>query len=92
MLASIHSRKGPCRMTPSSTYQSYLLRLWRDTPRAPWRALLQSTADGEKYHFVEIDALFAFLTECLASDAILASAEQPEQDLSINSFAKSSCD
>jgi hypothetical protein len=45
-----------------------LLRLWRDNPTAPWRALLQSTADGEKYHFVEVPALFEFLSACLTND------------------------
>ncbi len=42
-------------------YRSYLLRLWRDNPRAPWRASLQSTATGGLEHFADIDSLFAFL-------------------------------
>jgi hypothetical protein len=62
-------------MTPNSTYQSYLLRLWRDNPTAPWRALLQSTANGEKYHFVEVATLFEFLSACLTNDA-----GQPDPD------------
>ncbi|MGH2351015.1 MAG: hypothetical protein ACRDI2_26140 [Chloroflexota bacterium] len=42
-------------------YQSYLLRLWRDHPRSPWRASLQSTATGEQHHFADLADLLAFL-------------------------------
>ena len=66
-------------MTPNSTYQSYLLRLWRNNPNQPWRALLQSTADGEKYHFVEVASLFEFLTACLTHDAEQLNQEDSEQ-------------
>jgi hypothetical protein len=60
MLAAVHQR-GPFSMPTKPIYQSYLLRLWRDSPTAPWRALLQSTDNGEQYHFGEVADLFAFL-------------------------------
>jgi hypothetical protein len=44
-----------------STYQSYLLRLWRDNPRAPWQASLQSTATEQVLHFPDMDHMWAFL-------------------------------
>lgn len=44
-----------------STYQSYLLRLWRDTPQSVWRASVQSTATEELRHFATVEDLWAFL-------------------------------
>ena len=45
----------------SAEYCSFLLRLWREDPRAPWRASLQSTATGERHIFADIASLLAFL-------------------------------
>lgn len=45
----------------ASLYQSYLLRLWRDTPQSTWRASLQSAATEELRHFATIEELWAFL-------------------------------
>lgn len=45
----------------ASTYQSYLLRLWRDTPQSVWRASLQSSATEEVRHFATVEELWAFL-------------------------------
>jgi len=53
----------------NDTYQSYLLRFWRDSPHSAWRAALQSTATNEKYVFAETDALFEFLDRQLCIDA-----------------------
>lgn len=44
-----------------STYQSYLLRLWRDTPQSAWRASVQSAATEELQHFATVADLWAFL-------------------------------
>ena len=42
---------------------SYLLRLWREHTRAPWRATVVAVArPGAHQHFATLDALFAFLT------------------------------
>ena len=51
-----------------STYRSYLLRLWRDNPRAPWQASLQSTATEQIYYFVDVDQMWAFLKAKLGTD------------------------
>lgn len=45
----------------ASTYQAYLLRLWRDNPQSPWRATLQSAATEELRHFATLTDLWAFL-------------------------------
>jgi hypothetical protein len=48
---------------PESTHASYLLRIWRDHTRSPWRAMVIDVARlGEHRHFATLDALFAFLT------------------------------
>ncbi len=55
-------------MIPSSTYQSYLVRFWRDNSQRTWHASLQSTTDTEKFVFAEINSLFEFLLEQLATN------------------------
>ena len=45
----------------SDTYRAYLIRLWRDTPQAPWRVSAQSTETGEVIRFADLKALYAFL-------------------------------
>jgi hypothetical protein len=52
----------------SSTYQSYMLRLWRDHPRTPWQASLQSTATEHIYHFADLEQMWAFLQTQLGVD------------------------
>ena len=42
-------------------YQSYLLRLWQETPQTPWRVSLQSTVNNERFGFSSLESLFAFL-------------------------------
>ena len=45
-----------------STHASYLLRIWREHTRSPWRAMVVDVArPGEHQHFATLDALFAFL-------------------------------
>ena len=51
-----------------STYQAYLIRLWRDRGQPSWRASAQSVKDGGIVRFASLDALFAFLTAKTASD------------------------
>jgi hypothetical protein len=47
---------------PELTRTSYLLRLWRDHTRSPWRAVVIDVArPGEHQHFATLEALFAFL-------------------------------
>ena len=45
------------------TYKSYLLRLSRAGPDAPWRATLTSVTDaaGEPRHFADVESLVAHL-------------------------------
>jgi hypothetical protein len=43
------------------TYMSYMLRLWRDNPRASWRASLQNTATEQMHHFADAEQMWAYL-------------------------------
>lgn len=40
---------------------AFLLRIWRENDRAPWRASLQSPQAGGQLGFASLDELFAFL-------------------------------
>jgi hypothetical protein len=52
----------------ASSYQSYLLRLWRSSPHGTWHGSLQNTANGEKHAFADLPALVSFLVRQLAED------------------------
>lgn len=42
-------------------YQSFLLRLWKETPDLPWRYQVHCVATGDEYRFSELDQVIAFL-------------------------------
>ena len=61
---------------PIATYQSYLVRLWQDSPHAQWRASAQCVQTSEVIHFADRDALFSFLwmqTECVRQGKLVVS-------------------
>jgi hypothetical protein len=45
----------------AGTYQAYMVRIWRDSQHAPWRASTQCVQTGEKRLFADLHTLFAFL-------------------------------
>jgi hypothetical protein len=45
-------------------YQSYLLRLWRESNDGDWRASLQNIATGKCVNFSSMAALCAHLEDC----------------------------
>ena len=48
----------------SPLYRSYLLRLWLEPNDPPaWRAMLESTFNGERRGFSSLEILFAFLEQ-----------------------------
>jgi hypothetical protein len=49
-------------MTKALTYLAYLLRLWRESETAPWRATLENPHTGEQHNFASIERLFHFLS------------------------------
>lgn len=44
-------------------YKAYLLRLWRESHEAAWRALLENPNSGERAVFATLGELVAFLEE-----------------------------
>ena len=52
---------------PIAIYQSYLVRLWQDSPHALWRASAQCVQTREILHFADLDTLFTFLWAQTAS-------------------------
>ena len=61
MGAQVSLSDNPSIVTVYTEYQSYLLRLWQETPHAPWRASLQNAATGERRGFSDLESLFTFL-------------------------------
>ena len=44
-------------------YKAYLLRLWRESHEAAWRAMLESPNSGERAAFATLGELVAFLED-----------------------------
>jgi hypothetical protein len=44
-------------------YQSYLLRLWRESTNGEWRASLQNVSTGQCRYFASLPQLCSFLEE-----------------------------
>ena len=51
------------RAEQTLTYQSYLLRLWRDGEKRPWRASLLDPHTEQVRHFATMRELLHFLEE-----------------------------
>ena len=45
----------------SSNYHAFLLRVWREDGRAPWRAALENPHTGEKHTFTSPEQFWAYL-------------------------------
>jgi hypothetical protein len=50
-------------MKKSLNYFSYLLRLWRESDAAPWRASLEDPHTGQRRNFARLQDLFKALEE-----------------------------
>ncbi|MCI0581051.1 MAG: hypothetical protein L0332_29655 [Chloroflexi bacterium] len=51
------------KITPTPTYQSYILRLWRDGLVAGWRATLEDVHSQQQLSFASVELLVTFLLE-----------------------------
>jgi hypothetical protein len=45
---------------PLVRYQSFLLRMWQDSPQAIWHASVQCVQTGNTHYFADLDALYDF--------------------------------
>ena len=62
-------------MNPSpSSYQPYLLRLWRDNPNAKWQASLDALDATHQYNFPNLAMLVMFLEAKVGEKIILETA------------------
>lgn len=65
----------------SSSYYSYLLRLWREGKGGGrWRASLTDPHSGERQGFGSVDDLFAFLEEQMGTAAGTAGGQEEGQE------------
>ena len=48
--------------------QAFLLRIWRENGRSPWRILLQSATTGERQTFTDLNSFFSHI-EDMTSDS-----------------------
>lgn len=55
--------KDPNSDTIYYIYNAYMLRIWQETPNAPWRASLQSTSNNERIGFLDLQSLFVYLEQ-----------------------------
>lgn len=46
---------------PTPIYDSFLLRLWRESEQGAWRASLENVMTGERHSFPDLASLYAFL-------------------------------
>lgn len=44
-----------------TTYQAYLLRIWREGNNPTWRAMLESTHTGSRQNFADVQQLISYL-------------------------------
>jgi hypothetical protein len=54
-------RPVPVQSIDPDRYRSYLLRLWREAPGAPWRCQVQCVGTGREQRFAGLAELFEFL-------------------------------
>jgi hypothetical protein len=64
----------PVRGADPSRYRSYLLRLWREAPGAPWRCQAHCVGTGQERRFPGLAELYEFL------EAEAAGSEPPLEE------------
>lgn len=47
----------------AANYKGYLVRIWRSSARAPWRAFAHDTLTGKEHHFAKLEKLLLFLRD-----------------------------
>ena len=67
--------RPPDKQESRSIHRMYVLRLWRDGPRSPWRASVKPVSTGKETHFANLENLCVFLQTETATQA-----EEPRGD------------
>ena len=69
-------------MKRTVAYLSYLLRLWRDDPDAPWHVSLEEAHTSERRYFRDADQMVDFLCEQMKRGVeSMAEEDQRSKDL-----------
>lgn len=77
-VGNLHGANPHLVNTSPSSYQSYLVRLWREGAQRTWRGSVQSTATKQIHHFADVEALFAFLAAQLdTGEGGVAASDEP---------------
>ncbi len=63
----------------NSDYQSYLLRIWKDSPEGDWHATLQDVFSSESRHYATLYELYVNLWE-MTSEKIHNAQEQTQEN------------
>jgi hypothetical protein len=62
--------------TDSRLYQSYMLRLWRESRKGDWRVSLENVFTGERKLFPDIADMFVYLCARTGRSAPQRAAQQ----------------
>ena len=57
------TKPGAVVIVEPERYRSYLLRMWHESPGAPWRVQVHCVQDGSERRFAGLAGLFEFLAE-----------------------------
>jgi hypothetical protein len=60
----------------ASNYHAWLLRLWRETPDAPWRIALENVNTGERKGFADLATLTVYLQAISAGQESTLTSDQ----------------
>jgi hypothetical protein len=72
----MHDQPDSTPKIGSRRSRSYLLRLWREEPASPWRAMLRSVSTKEEHLFHDLEGLVAYLeTEVNGKKALMDTDE-----------------
>jgi hypothetical protein len=63
----------------SKNYRLFVLRLWREGDRAPWRLALRDAAGGSAIGFADLDELLLFLLKTIQEAPSSATSGQNEK-------------
>ena len=67
-----------------TTYRSYLLRLWRQSPQGPWCASLENVQTRQINYFARPEELWAFLQAEMANQ-LTPAGSTPDPELTTTS-------
>jgi hypothetical protein len=65
--------------TTLAEYHSYLVRLWRPSPQADWRLMIELIPQGERQGFATLEALCHFLHDQM--NPVTPPAHQEEESM-----------